>query len=224
MSLQKQKIISKDDASQVQVWDLPTMDGPITAGIGRELSSPLTARDLQDIHDRAYQEGFELGRKEGRETGQREGTAAAQALFSERVDLFGRLLELMAEPVAKLDEEIEHSLADMTVMIAKQLVRRELRTAQGEIVAVVREAVGQLPVASRNPRIYLNPEDAAIVREALALGEEQDTYRLEEDPLITRGGCLIETASSFIDATVEARLNAIAARMFGGEREGERDA
>lgn len=224
MNLQKPKIISKADATQCQVWDLPAMDGPITAGIGRDLTSPLTAKDLQDIYDRAYQEGFDLGRKEGREAGQREGSAAAQALYQERVGLFGRLLEVMAEPLARLDEEVERSLADMTVLIARQLVRRELKTAQGEIVAVVREAVGQLPVASRNPRIYLNPEDAAIVREALALGEEQDTYRLEEDPLMTRGGCLIETATSFIDATVEARVNAIAARMFGGEREGERDA
>ena len=222
MNLQKPKIISKDDVAQCQVWDLPVMDGPITAGIGRDLTSPLTAKDLQDIHDRAYQEGFELGRREGREAGHREGSANAQAVFAERVDLFGKLMKVLAEPLAKLDDEIERSLSEMTVLIARQLVRRELKTAQGEIVGVVREAVGQLPVSSRNPRIYLNPEDAAIVREALAIGEEQESYRLEEDPLITRGGCLIETATSFIDATVEARINAIAARMFGGEREGER--
>ena len=64
MNLQKPRIISKDDATQCQVWDLPAMDGPITAGIGRDLTSPLTAKDLQDIYDRAYQEGFEFGRRD----------------------------------------------------------------------------------------------------------------------------------------------------------------
>ena len=38
-----------------------------------------------------------------------------------------------------------------------------------------------------------------------------------------RGGCLIETATSFIDATVEARLNATIAQCFGSLRENDQN-
>jgi flagellar assembly protein FliH len=44
-------------------------------------------------------------------------------------------------------------------------------------------------------------------------------WRIVEDPLITRGGCKVDTEVSHIDATVENRLAAVIATLFGGERE-----
>ena len=41
-------------------------------------------------------------------------------------------------------------------------------------------------------------------------------------PLVARGGCVVETETSRIDATVESRIAAIASKMFGGERESDR--
>jgi flagellar assembly protein FliH len=40
-----------------------------------------------------------------------------------------------------------------------------------------------------------------------------------EDPLITRGGCKVDTDVSHVNATVENRLAAVVATIFGGERE-----
>jgi flagellar assembly protein FliH len=44
-----------------------------------------------------------------------------------------------------------------------------------------------------------------------------------EDPLITRGGCKVDTEVSYIDATVENRLAAVIATLFGGEREQDKN-
>jgi flagellar assembly protein FliH len=216
MAGQRPRIISRNEAVTCQVWAPPEMDGPITLAAGREPAAPPTAKDLEEIQRQAYKEGFELGRREGREQARREVESASR----QRLETLAHLLRVLARPIEKLDDEVEHSLVELTMLIARQLVRRELRTNPGEIVAVVREAVSQLPVAARNPRIYLNPDDVAIVREALSLGDMHENYRIEEDPLITRGGCLIETSTSFIDSTVEARISAIASRLFGDERGG----
>lgn len=221
MTKQRPRVISRDEVAACEVWELPEVDGPITTGIGGELTSPPTARELEAIQREAYTEAFELGRREGREKAYREVQTRIEATYRQRLDSLAGLLRALARPIEKLDDEVERSLVELTVLIARQLVRRELKTSPGEIVAVVREAVGQLPVASRSPRIYLNPEDVAIVREALSLSEMQENYRIEEDPLIARGGCLIETATSFIDATVEARISAVAARLFGDQRSAE---
>jgi flagellar assembly protein FliH len=211
-------VLSRDANAVVQRWDLPLVAGEIHTGVGRESVRPLTAGDLQSLQKNAYAEAFELGRREGREAGHREMAAE----YQQRLHSAAMLLRSLARPLEQLDEGMERTLVDMVVLIARQLIRRELKTSHGEIVAVVREAVAALPLASRHPRIHLNPEDAEIVRQAFSLGDAQDSYTLEEDPLISCGGCLIETATSFIDATVEARLNATIAQMFGGEREGER--
>jgi flagellar assembly protein FliH len=101
-------------------------------------------------------------------------------------------------------------------------VRRELKTDPGEVVGVVRETMRHLPIAPRAARIRLHPDDVELVQSAFALRDDSKTWRLEPDPLITRGGCVVETDTSRIDATVESRLAAIASRMLGGERESDR--
>ena len=94
--------------------------------------------------------------------------------------------------------------------------------AAGEVVGVVRETMRHLPIAPRAARIRLHPEDVELVQHAFALRDDTKSWRLEPDPLVTRGGCVVETDSSRIDASVESRLAAIASRMLGGEREGDR--
>jgi flagellar assembly protein FliH len=44
------------------------------------------------------------------------------------------------------------------------------------------------------------------------------------DPLQTRGGCRVLTDTSQIDASVEARLNAVIAHVLGGERSSDGEA
>ena len=102
--------------------------------------------------------------------------------------------------------------------MAKQLVRREIKTDPGQIVAVVREALSVLPIASQNVRLHLHPEDAVLVRAALSLNEGEYAWRIVEDGLQNRGGCQLMTDSSRIDASVETRLAAIIAKVLGGER------
>ncbi len=179
-----------------------------------------TAREVAALHEQAYQEGFASGREDGYAEGQR---AAAADIAARSAALDGIVRDL-AQPLATLDEELVESVAELALLIARHLVRRELRAAPGEVVGVVRETLRHLPVAGRATTVRLNPEDVEIVRGALSLGEEIGTWRLEPDPLIARGGCIVETESSRIDASVESRLAAIASRMFGGERESDRGA
>ncbi|MCG3144202.1 MAG: hypothetical protein HONDAALG_01606 [Gammaproteobacteria bacterium] len=223
MSARPPRILSRDQVTGIQRYDLPSVDGDIHTGVHRQAVRPLTASDLQSIQKHAYEEAFALGRREGREAGQREVAQQFDAKYQPKLKALASMLRAIAAPIERLDDELERTLVDMVVLIARQLIRRELKTSQGEIVAVVREAVASLPIASRHPRIHLNPEDIEIVRQAFSLGDTQEAYTLEEDPLISRGGCLIETATSFIDATVEARLNATIAQCFGSLRENDQN-
>ncbi|MBL1140480.1 MAG: flagellar assembly protein FliH [Proteobacteria bacterium] len=220
MSNLKHRIISANDADDYVEWHEPLVQGKIASDSDIR---PPTANQMQNLHKDAYDEGFNMGRKEGRTKGYKEGHEQAIAESSELFQKLESIINVLAEPVTQLDEEMENSIVQLTLSIARQLVRREIKIEPGEIVAVVREAVRALPISARNPTIYLHPEDIQLVRNAFSLGNDEKSYRLEEDLLLTRGDCRVETESSYIDASVEARLSAIAANMLGDERQQDKN-
>jgi len=129
-----------------------------------------------------------------------------------------QIFRTLDKPLEELDDSVEQQLAQMAMLVARQLVRRELKTDPEQVIGVVREALAVLPVAARDVQLALNPEDAEIVREALSLHEGEQAIRIVEDPVQSRGGCQVVTRTSQIDATIEARLNSVIAGVLGGQR------
>ena len=201
----------------VTSYELPDIE-QILVRNGVDGVGVVTARELESTHQQAFDEGFELGSNEGYADGQARAAQDIQA----RGAALDAVIEQLVNPLATLDEEMVTAVAELALLIARHLVRRELKTAPGEVIGVVRETMRLLPIASRGTTLHLNPDDAELVRSALAIDTDGIRWRMEADPLIARGGCIVETETSRIDATVESRIAAIASKMFGGEREGDR--
>ncbi|MCF7972056.1 MAG: flagellar assembly protein FliH, partial [Methylococcaceae bacterium] len=140
-------------------------------------------------------------------------------LLQAQVARFIPLLESLSEPFEQLDEQVEQAIAQLAIIIAKQVVRRELKLDPKQIVAVVKETVKALPVARQKITLVLHPEDAELVRESLSLDADAPVWLIEENPLFTRGGCIVSTDTSHIDATVENKLATIIAAVLGDERQ-----
>jgi len=256
------KVISGNNLTAYQRWELPSMDQPPepevaltpdpsaeSDGIGarpassrhaKAASAPPTLDEIEAIQREAHEEGFssgyQEGRREGREQGYKkgqqeghaegyqrgyaEGLVAGRDEVALRVQHLDQILGFMSQPLNELDKTVEEELTWLATEIARQLVRRELHTAPGEIVAVVREAVSLLPTANAGVQVRVHPEDARLIREVLALGrEDEPVWRIVEDQTLSRGGCLITTELSRIDATLEKRLGMVIATVLGDERE-----
>jgi flagellar assembly protein FliH len=181
-----------------------------TESVAETAPRPMTIEQIEKIQQEAREEGFRQGELEGR----REGAAAVLA----EAEHLRQVLDSLVPSVEGLDRRLEQELVTLAVTVARQLVRRELRTDPGQIVAAVREALAVLPSSDRRVRLHLHPEDARIVREALHLSELEQPWKVVEDPTLSRGGAWLETDTSRVDATVESRLNAVIAEMWGGER------
>ncbi len=217
------KLISGDELNGVQRWELPTVQNaggkrPRVENAGPGSVRPPTAKEMEQIRADAKREGFEAGHKEGVAAGQKEIHTVVQRL--------GQVINALAAPLEEVDEQVEQELASLALAIARQIIRRELKVDPGEVVAVVRDALAALPAASRRVQVHLHPADAKVVHELMhpGAGGEEPTWRIVEDPSLTRGGCRVHTEHSQIDATVETRVAAIAAQLFGGERESDRPA
>jgi flagellar assembly protein FliH len=208
----RSRIISAEQLAAIQPWGPPSVDPqgrPTGAGGG----GVVTAGVLEDLQQEAYREAYAQGLKDG--------TAAGEDHVRRQVERFDQLLTDLARPLEELDAEVQQELVALAVALARQLLRRELKQDPTQIIGIVREAIGQLPVAAREIRVHLHPEDAAIVRSHLAPAEHERAWTLVEDPMMMRGGCQVVSNASRVDARLESRLGALLSEIMGGEREAE---
>jgi flagellar assembly protein FliH len=172
---------------------------------------PPTVSGLADLQAEAHAEAFAQGLAEGREAGRGEVRAQVERLAGMFYDL--------AKPFEVLNAEVERELLTLAMALARQIVRRELKTDPTQIIGIIRDAIAALPVAAREVRVHLHPEDAAVVRQNLAPTESERAWTMIEDPVMARGGCQITTTTSRIDARLETRLAAILSELMGTERQ-----
>ncbi len=182
-----------------------------------------TERGYQEGHEKGLTAGQEQGQKEGYEAGyaagKTEGLEAGRTEMEQARDRFTQLIDCLDEPLVRMDEQVEEELVALVIALARQLIRRELHTQPGEIVALVRETLGLLPVSARRVTLHLYPDDAELVRSSLHVDENLPRWKIAESPALTPGGCQISTENSFIDATVEKRLTKAINQLMGGERD-----
>lgn len=218
----------------VRPWQLPEMKETavnaasrppprVPGAAGGSQGSIVTAEMLQQLREQARHEGYEEGLKNGHRDGLAQGLADGRKQIEaellrqrERVEA---VLNTLARPLNSMDEQTELALVQLALSVAKQIIRRELRSAPGQIIAVVREAVQLLPMSRQTIRVYLHPEDAALVREVFALDAGgEHTWHVFDDPSQSRGGCRVLTDDATVDASIEGRIAAVFAHVMGGER------
>lgn len=194
----------KGAAAAAQVWAAPDV------GSSPGARAMPTVSGLANLQEEAYNEAFQQGLAEGREAGRGEVRAQVERLSGMFYDL--------AKPFEALDAEVERELLTLAMALARQIVRRELKSDPTQIIGIIREAIAALPVSARDVRVHLHPEDAAIVRENLSPTENEGAWAIVEDPVMARGGCQVATATSRIDARLETRLAAVLSELLGTER------
>lgn len=230
--------IPKEQLTAYERWELPLLDASGNE-IPREEERdvrPLTAADLSAIRDAAREEGFREGRDagyqeglaqgrdsgheeglqtglaEGREQGRKQGYEEARTAIDSKLE---RLEQVMAElllPIRRQEDELETALVNLTTVLARTVVFRELTIDSSQIHKVVRKALAALPSTADNIRIRINPEDCELVREAAARLDTQ--VSIVEDEEILPGGCKVETRQSLVDFTVEKRFQRTVQKML----------
>lgn len=237
MSSYKPSKFSPAELEALNTWtDLENFSAPRSENVDvAQATQVLTVEQIEEMQKQAYDEAFEQGRQQGFEqglkqgfdqgheqgfeAGTKKGYEESQHLLQKQVSELNGLLDTLAEPFKRLDDEVEDELVKLVIAIARQIIRREIKLDPGQIVGVIREAVNVLPLASQHIVLNLHPDDAELVRSVLKLDENPPPWTLQENPLITRGGCTVETEVSKVDASLEKRLASVIASLLGGERQ-----
>ncbi|MGF1699365.1 flagellar assembly protein FliH [Photobacterium makurazakiensis] len=197
---------------------------------------PLTAADLDEIRQSAYDEGLVEGRATGHQEGLEQGLAQgleqglaqgleqglAQGLeqgqqrIDEQVGFLTQLVEKVATPLQQVDAEVEGQLIQLTTALARELIRVEVQTNPQVILNTVREVVAALPIATQQVKISLHPDDLTLVKEAY--GEEnlaERQWTLQVEPAMNRGDLHVQSGDSSVDYQLEDRIRHLLAQFSG---------
>jgi flagellar assembly protein FliH len=206
----------------IERWALPQVEGNI---IGR----PVDERKAKAAAEAIARLAREQSEARGYEAGMAKATAEAKvetdkrlAELDTRIQRLDSLFQFLSRPLQELDAEVEQMLLQLTLTVGKQLARRELRIDPAQVIAIIRESLAELPAATRDIRVHLHPDDAAVVRERLSAPTSERAWTIVEDPTMSRGGCIVRAESSKIDARLESRINTVIANAMGDERAAER--
>lgn len=189
-----------------------------------ELARQREESERQALHERirqqaekeGYEAGFELGRKEGLEKGLQEAEEQAkaelQAQISQTIAPLATLGKQFADALESLDDTIAHDLVELALATGKQLAGDALQKTPEQILVIVRELLHTEPPLVGQQRLWLNPDDHALVEEHLGNELKAANWRLQPDDQLARGGCRVTSAQGEIDATFESRWHSIQAQ------------
>ena len=162
-----------------------------------------------------------------RDTGFARGNEDAASRWAER---FRELEEQAAGLQRQYDgliESVEPELVDLSVEIARKLLKRELEQSPDAVLGVVRGALQR--VKDKAIRLRIHPDDLDVVRDArhtfaeIASGAAE--MEIVTDRRVGPGGCILETHGGDLDARLETQLDQahdLMAREFAeGRRHGD---
>lgn len=188
---------------------------------------PLTAEDIDQIRQAAYdeglgqgkEEGFSQGYAEGRDQGYQDGLQQGQAegrktglaegegLIREQLAQLQLLLDQLQQPLQQVDQRVEQSLLDLTVAMAQAVVAVEVKTNPQVILQTLRQAIDALPLKASQIQIRLHPEDLAVIQQhynADDLVERQ--WQLRAEPVLERGDIRVDAGESSVERNLKQCL------------------
>ncbi|MGZ0019700.1 flagellar assembly protein FliH [Nitrosomonas sp. wSCUT-2] len=209
--------IPKDKQNGYQRWELDSLETPefqekdqdheTENPIEEELNKvvPPTEEEIAAVFQHAKEEGYEAGLQEGKSAGYKEGREIAETEVKAEIARLQMLLSKLDHDLHEIDQQVANDLLDLAIALAKKVVAQALELNPKLIIPVVQEAIRNLPNVMNHPRLFLHPDDAALINAHLSDRMEQDNWQVREDPQIVRGGCRIEAGGSEINATLETR-------------------
>jgi flagellar biosynthesis/type III secretory pathway protein FliH len=198
-------------------WALNELKMPLVAPPpGQESAAvpqPITAALVAEERARAIDEGYARGLVDG----ERKGKAAAQAQVSETVAVLNQAIGHLHEVASLAPAILEENIAALAVVVARQIVAREVSLDSELVADLVRRALTEFPI-DQAVRIRVNPLDLSlltlngIAKESAPITGTRDASWLA-DPRLSRGGCLVEGRDRIIDGRVDTALERAYHRM-----------
>ncbi|HMO47105.1 MAG TPA: FliH/SctL family protein [Rubrivivax sp.] len=168
----------------------------------------------------ALQQRVAAARQAGYQDGYRDGLVALdsfkQSFATQMTAQLGPLVQALQTQLDALEQQMAQAVADSAVLLARRVVRAELRTHPEQVAELATQAVNAVLQSAKQIRVLVHADDHALVAAGAAEALQARGARLLAQPGIERGGCVVESDLGRIDARIEARWRQAAA-VLGSE-------
>lgn len=201
------RFIPGEEIGAVEQWDFGAVD---TASLllAAQVAKREEATD-QAKHEVARQEGYAEGFVQGRAQATLEAQRQiADYMANQAHDAaknFAAIFESATSQLADVEQVIARGTLELACELARQVLRHELSINPNALQPVIREALGLLVAETKTAVVKLNPLDLEVLEDVLRAEFSSFSPTLLADATITRGGCVVESAGTVIDGTLETR-------------------
>ncbi len=180
----------------------------------RESSQRQSHKEEEEEHEPPHdcsalqQQAFEAGR----ETGKAEGIAECRQEAEREIQRAVELVKQIDEARVNILCQVESDLVKLALAIAKKVIHREVSLDKDVVIRQVQQILKDLS-ASSAVCLKVHPDELdhlqAMQSNFVTRDGESSTIRIEGDPTVSIGGCIIQTDGLYIDAAIEQQLNTI---------------
>ena len=200
-------VLSSVDQGAFQPWEMTSFDTHLhpAKNAGQTAVVLPTIEQITAIQEQARQEGYHAGHAEGLAAGREEAAREAARLRD--------LASTFSVEVGKADETISQQVLDLSVDLARALLKSALAIRPELVIPIVKEAVRYLPALHQPALLFLNPDDAVLVKDRIGDELTKMGWQLADDVQLEPGSCRVETASNQIDASLPTRWQRLTAAL-----------
>ncbi len=207
------RFIPDEEIGTVEQWSFGAVDTTslrLAAQVkGREDASDQVKND--SLKQEGYAEGFVQGQAQATLQAQRQIGDFIANQGRDAAQDFAKLFASAQAQLSDAEQVMARGVLELSCELARQVLRRELSVNPNALQPVIREALGLLVGESKSAVVRLNPLDLEVLEDVMRTEFSNLSLTLLPDATITRGGCLVESAGTVVDGTIEKRwLRAVA--------------
>lgn len=198
------QVIQAGHAQEASAWELPSVGGKTNHMVA---STHSVAGDIELIKQQAMEQGLAEGRN------------VALAEVQQKLQDITAVMQTLDKPLSELGEDLEQDIMQLAAALAQHILQQEIEQDTSKLLSIIREIKSALPAVSQSRVIYLNPQDLAVVQQAVTEGMlELKRCQLLEQSNLTRGECRVVTDRGEIDGTVAGKVAAIAVKLTANDQ------
>ncbi|MCX6631138.1 MAG: FliH/SctL family protein [Candidatus Solibacter sp.] len=202
------KVRQPDETAGVQalVWRRMRATGPASDGADAEEPPDSRARraQLQQQQEQRVREAHAAGLREGETAGRNRAAAELQPV----IDRLARSIEEIGGLRTRLRAEAEADLVQLSLAIARRVLRRELAVDPEALHGLVLGALEKLS-GQEISRVRVHPGHVALVTASLRQNSASAKVEVISDPSRQVGTVIFETQHGSLDASVDSQLQEI---------------
>ena len=198
--------VLKQPGVQVKTFSPKDMNGTIATSGDHRTGTP-------EQPDPIVHEAYERGLAEG----ERRAIDGAMAKLSSQSNLLGQIIHQVEQTCDRVAADLEEQSVELAFEVARKIVRQCAEEKRDVISTQVKAAITRVREdvkAHALVRIRVHPDDLPEMeelRETMTdVFDHPVVLAFEGDAALGRGGCVVQTGTRLVDATVESQLERLA--------------